>query len=80
MIRLIWFLVKYAIVIYVAVLLAEQPGQVNITWHGTQIKTSAAFLCVIVLALVAACLLVYRLVRLVRHDFCCSSACHKTTP
>ena len=67
MIRLIWFIVKFATVIMAAVWLAEHPGQVNITWEDYQIKTTASFLCVSIFVLVASCLLVYRLIRLLRY-------------
>ncbi|MGB4102321.1 MAG: heme biosynthesis HemY N-terminal domain-containing protein [Alphaproteobacteria bacterium] len=67
MIRLIWFIIKFAAIVMAAVWLAEHPGQVNIAWEDYQIKTTAAFLCVAVFLLVAACLLVYRLIRLVRY-------------
>lgn len=67
MIRLIWFIIKYGFIVYVAVLLAEHPGHVNIVWENLEINTSGAFLCVATLVLITACLLAYRLLRLLRY-------------
>lgn len=67
MIRLIWFAVKLAIVVWIAIVLADHPGTVNIVWLGYEIRTKASLLCVLVLVIVAASLLAYRLVRLIRY-------------
>ena len=67
MIRLIWFILKFAAIIMAAVWLAEHPGHVDIVWEDYQIKTTAAFLSVAVFLLVTSCLLVYRLIQLLRY-------------
>ncbi len=67
MIRLLWFVLKFTAVIALAVYLADEPGKLTLTWHGYAIETSAAVLCVGVFLLVAACLIAYRLVRLLRY-------------
>lgn len=67
MIRLSWFILKFAAVIALAVWLADEPGKLTLTWHGYAVDTSAAALCFAIFLLVAACLLAYRLVRLLRY-------------
>lgn len=67
MIRLSWFIFKFALVVAVAVWLADEPGKLTLTWHGYAIETSAAALCLAIFLLVAACLLAYKLVRLLRY-------------
>jgi HemY protein len=66
-IRLAWFILKFVAVIALAVWLADEPGKLTLTWHGYAIETSAAALCFVIVLLVAACLLAYKLVRLLRY-------------
>jgi HemY protein len=66
-IKLIWIIIKVTALIGLAVWLADQPGRMTLQWHGYSIEATAAVLCVAILVLVAACLLAYRLVRLVRY-------------
>ncbi|MEJ0062805.1 MAG: heme biosynthesis HemY N-terminal domain-containing protein [Alphaproteobacteria bacterium] len=67
MIRLIWFITKFAVLIALAVWLAENPGEVRIVWNDYLVQTSAAFLLVCVLGLVGASLLVYRGISFLRY-------------
>jgi HemY protein len=66
-IRLFWFVIKFAAVIALAVWLAEEPGKISLVWHGYSVEASAAVLCVAIFLLVAASLLAYRIVRLFRY-------------
>jgi HemY protein len=49
--RAILYLVQLALIVALAVWLAEQPGEVRIDWMGWRIETSAAILALLVLAL-----------------------------
>jgi HemY protein len=54
MMRLFSLLIKIAILVAIALWLADQPGTARIVWHDTVIETSAAFLalCTVFLAFV----------------------------
>ncbi len=67
MIKLLWFILKFGLIIAVAVWLADEPGRLTLTWQGYSVETSAAVLFVAVFLLVAASLLAFRLVRLLRY-------------
>ncbi len=67
MIKLVWYIIKIGVIIALAVWLADEPGKVSLVWQGYSVETSAAVLVVAVFLLVAACLLAYRLVRLLRY-------------
>lgn len=51
MIRLLSFTVQIALLVALALWLADQPGSARIVWHDTVIETSAAFLAVCVLGI-----------------------------
>ena len=65
MARALWFMVKVAIVVAIAVWLAERPGTVAIAWQGWVVETSVAMAVLITLAALAAAALLYRLWRAV---------------
>ncbi|MDX9689323.1 MAG: hypothetical protein EOM37_04160 [Proteobacteria bacterium] len=44
--KILWFIIRLAIVAAIALWLAQQPGSAQIQWHDTVIDTSAAFLFV----------------------------------
>lgn len=48
MLRAVWFLIKLAAVVALAVYLARDPGHVEITWQGYLIETSTSVLVVLV--------------------------------
>src|SRR4051812_34716750 len=66
MTRAIWFLIKLAIVVALAIYLVEHPGAVTIDWLGFVINTSFAMLLLVVVVLVAIAALAYRLWRGIR--------------
>ena len=66
MTRAIWFLIKLAIVVALAIYLVEHPGAVTIDWLGYVINTSFAMLLLVVVVLVAIAALAYRLWRGIR--------------
>ncbi|EWY40528.1 enzyme of heme biosynthesis (hemY-like) [Skermanella stibiiresistens SB22] len=61
--RAIWFLIKLAIVVAIAIYFVEHPGSVTIDWMGYAINTSFAILLVVIVALVGVAALGYRLWR-----------------
>lgn len=63
MLRAIWFLFKLGLLIAAAVWLADNPGELSMTWLGYKIDTSVAFLLVVVLAVAIVFALLYRLWR-----------------
>lgn len=63
MIRAIWFLIKAAVVIAIAVWLADRPGTVTVNWLGYVIEMSFAVAVLIGLAALALAALGYRFVR-----------------
>ena len=67
MIRIFVILIQIAIVVAVAVWLAERPGIVTINWQGWRIETSFWFLVLALLITVVAGALVYRMWRFLRH-------------
>ncbi|MBM3534608.1 MAG: heme biosynthesis protein HemY [Alphaproteobacteria bacterium] len=50
--RTLLYLIQLALIVAVAIWLAEQPGEVRIDWMGWRVETSAAILALLVLALV----------------------------
>ncbi|UEM03779.1 heme biosynthesis protein HemY [Skermanella rosea] len=66
MTRAIWFLIKLAIVVAIAIYLVENPGAVTIDWQGYVINTSFAMLLLVTVAIIAIVALAYRLYRGVR--------------
>ena len=66
MTRAIWFLIKLAIVVALAIYLVEHPGAVTIDWLGFVINTSFAMLLLVVVVLVGIAALAYRLWRGIR--------------
>lgn len=65
--RLLFFILKLAVLLAAAVWLADQPGDVRIVWHDYMVETSAAFLVATVFLVVASSLLAYRVLRFLRH-------------
>ena len=63
MIRTIWFLAKVAIVVAVAIWLAERPGHVSVVWQGYVVETSFAMMVLIVAVALGAAAVLYRLFR-----------------
>jgi HemY protein len=63
MIRGLWFFVQLAIVVLVAVWLAEQQGAVSVEWHGWLLETSAGILILSVLVAAALVLVLWRILR-----------------
>lgn len=60
MIRIILYIVQVALLVAVAVWLAEHPGEVRIDFLGYRIETSAALVAAAVALLVVAAALIYR--------------------
>jgi HemY protein len=63
MIRVVFYLVIVGLVAFGAVWFAEHPGDVAITWQGRRIETSVMVLVVAVVALAAAAMIAWSLVR-----------------
>jgi len=63
MTRAIWFLIKVAIVVAIAVWLADRPGTVNVNWQGYVVETSFGIAVLIGVAVLAFAVFAYRLVR-----------------
>lgn len=63
MTRAIWFLIKVAIVVGIAVWLADRPGTVNINWQGYVVETSFGVAVLITVAVLAFAVFLYRVVR-----------------
>lgn len=63
MIRALWFLLKLAVVIAIAVWLADRPGTVSVTWMGYVVETSFAVALLVGLTALAVAALGYRFVR-----------------
>jgi HemY protein len=63
MIRGLWFFFQLAVLVVVAVFLAEQPGSVSIEWRGRLVETSAGMLVVIVVVLAVILVLLRRIWR-----------------
>jgi HemY protein len=64
--RAIWFLIKLAIVVALAIYLVEHPGAVTIDWQGFVINTSFAMLLLVTVVLIGIGAIVYRLWRAIR--------------
>ena len=63
MIRGLWFFLQLAVLVIVAVILAEQPGTATIEWRGWLVETSAGMLVALVIALALALFLLLRIWR-----------------
>ncbi len=63
MLRVIVFLVLVGLIAAGAAWLADQPGDVAITWHGLQIETSVAVAAVAILAVIAVAILLWSIAR-----------------
>src|SRR5882724_3853420 len=63
MLRTLFFFLKLAVLLAVAVWLAERPGQVSLVWLGYRIDTSVGILLAAVLVLAVIVALLYRLWR-----------------
>ena len=59
----VFFLIKLAIVVTIAVWLAERPGQVEILWQGYQLETTVGILLLAVFLLMLIAAVAYRLWR-----------------
>lgn len=59
----VFFLIKLAIVVAVAVWLADRPGEVEILWQGYQVETTVGILLLAVFLLMLIAAVVYRLWR-----------------
>jgi HemY protein len=66
MIRAVWFLIKVAIVVAIAVWLAERPGSVSINWQGYVVETSFAVAVIAGLLVIGLVALLYQLYRAIR--------------
>lgn len=60
MFRAIWFLLKLGLLVAAAVWLAENPGELSMTWLGYKVDTSVAFLVLVMLVLATLFALLYR--------------------
>ncbi|WP_448190335.1 heme biosynthesis HemY N-terminal domain-containing protein [Azospirillum sp. sgz301742] len=60
MIRAIWFLIKVAILVAIAIWLAEHPGSVAVTWQGYVVETSFAMMVLVAVGALGAAALLYR--------------------
>lgn len=67
MMKFFIFILQITALAAIALWLADRPGTAQITWHGTVIETSAAFLALCVLVLAFALHLLFRLWHLLRH-------------
>ncbi|HLG90233.1 MAG TPA: heme biosynthesis HemY N-terminal domain-containing protein [Alphaproteobacteria bacterium] len=63
MIRGLWFFAQLAVLVVIAVLLAEQPGSASIEWHGWLVETSAGMLVAFVVVLALVLIVLWRLWR-----------------
>jgi len=63
MLRTLFFFLKLAVLLAVAVWLAGQPGQVSLVWLGWRVDTSVGILLAAVLVLAVIVALIYRLWR-----------------
>lgn len=60
MIRAVWFLIKVAVLVAIAIWLAEHPGNVSVEWQGYVIETSFAMMVLIAVGALGAAALLYR--------------------
>ncbi|MDR3423818.1 MAG: heme biosynthesis HemY N-terminal domain-containing protein [Alphaproteobacteria bacterium] len=67
MIRMLRFIFQLAVLVALALWLADRPGTAQIVWHDTVIQTSAAFLALCVVALAFALHLLFRVWHFLRH-------------
>ncbi|MBV8548555.1 MAG: hypothetical protein JO126_03760 [Alphaproteobacteria bacterium] len=67
MIKLVSFIIRAALLIALAVWLADQPGTAKIVWHDYVIETSAAFLAVTAIAVGFVFYLLFRIWHFLSH-------------
>lgn len=60
MIRALWFLIKVAILVAVAIWLSQNPGSISVEWQGYVVETSFAMMVLIVAGALGAAALLYR--------------------
>ena len=60
MVRALWFIFILSVLATTAMWLADNPGQVSVTWHGYFIETSAAVLVSAIAAITVLSALMYR--------------------
>ncbi|HYG86346.1 MAG TPA: heme biosynthesis HemY N-terminal domain-containing protein [Azospirillum sp.] len=60
MTRALWFLAKVAILVAIAIWLAEHPGNITVEWQGYVIETSFAMMVLFVVGALGAAALIYR--------------------
>lgn len=61
--RAIWFLLKVAVLVAIAVWLADRPGTVAIHWQGYSVETSFGIALLIGMVVIGLAVLLFRLVR-----------------
>lgn len=66
MIRALWFMAKVAVVIAIAIWLAERPGTLTIEWEGFVVNTSVAMAVLVTVVALGAAAILYRLYRAIR--------------
>lgn len=66
MIRALWFMAKVAVVIAIAIWLAERPGTLTVEWQGFVVNTTMAMAVLATVVALGAAALLYRLYRAIR--------------
>lgn len=67
MIRTLWFMAKVAVVIAIAIWLAEHPGTLTVEWQGFVVNTSFAMAVLVTVVALGASAILYRLYRIIRY-------------
>jgi len=67
MLRALWFLVRIAVLVLVAVWLMDQPGRAVLDWNGRQLDAQIGVFAGMVLLLIATAAVVYRAWTALRH-------------
>lgn len=67
MIRTLWFMAKVAVVIAIAIWLAERPGTLTVEWQGFVVNTSFAMAVLVTVVALGAAAILYRLYRIIRY-------------
>lgn len=67
MIRALWFMAKVAVVIAIAIWLAERPGTLTVEWQGFVVNTSFAMAVLVTVVALGAAAILYRLYRIIRY-------------
>ena len=65
MIRALWFILKVAIVIAIAVWFIEHPGDLRVDWLGYVVETTVFLGTVVLLAVIGVAVGLYKLLRAV---------------